>query len=803
MTSLAGAASSSLARFWRGVRDLALFGRGLRDLALFGRGVRDLALFGRGVRDLALFGRGLRDTVRLPAWLPYLLRVSAAAVIALYLAFWLQLPTPYSALTTVYIVANPVRGAIVSKSIWRIVGTAVGAVMAIVQTALLGQSPLLFDLFIAVWMGLCCGAASLLRFFTSYGAVLAGYTVVIIDVGVFADPENALTIALFRLSVVVLGIVVTGLVFLLTQRGREPEAFEASIGRLLAEVADLLRRALAKHPNDALRNERRVLAGRITALEQDIVYAGSDNIAVRYRAVALRVAGTRLLGALTSGFHAAERLGTESRFSALFDAALERASACALTDRAAAAAAIEHATAAFAAHRGDAVHLERGGDAVHLERSGDAVHLERGGDAVHLERSGDAVHLERGGDAVHLERGGDAVHLERSGNAVHLDAAHLGKGSAAWFGEPGALDQLSAEEQARDTLERLGRALAVLDDRGGRQRMPRLLPFLDWSGALRNAIRGFLVVALACLGWYVSYAPAGPTLLAYLVPAAALLSTTPSPGMAAKRFAQGSTIGTLVAVTVQACVLPQVTGFPLLMVVLLVTAAPGVALQPSLEWGGAAFAYLVFMNTQIAVTNPQDYSLTGILENGEMYLLGNVALILVFRILLPPDPAKAARNIARSLAASASRLARRRLLPDPLTWENIQLQKILRYGQRLDQMGTPKRSLLMAEATAALILGRIVLQLRLMVRSHALPRAVAAATDASLHNLRHLRHAPLERAAAIELNAVLVAGEAAAMEEAPRGQALRVAALLHEAARLLGENAVYFDRNTTVARIGA
>ena len=379
--------------------------------------------------------------------------------------------------------ANPVRGAIVSKSIWRIVGTAVGAAMAIVQTALLGQSPLLFDLFIAVWMGLCCGAASLLRFFTSYGAVLAGYTVVIIDVGVFADPENALTIALFRLSVVVLGIVVTGLVFLLTQRGREPEAFEAAIGRLLAEVADLLRRALAEHPNDALRNERRVLAGRITALEQDIVYAGSDNIAVRYRAVALRVAGTRLLGALTSGFHAAERLGTESRFSALFDAALERASACALTDRAAAAAAIEHATAAFAAHRGDAFHLERGGDAVHLERSGDVV---------------------------------------------HLDAAHLGKGSAAWFGEPGALDQLSAEEQARDTLERLGRALAVLDDRGGRQRMPRLVPFLDWSGALRNAIRGFLVVALACLGWYVSYAPAGPTLLAYLVPAAALLSTTPS-----------------------------------------------------------------------------------------------------------------------------------------------------------------------------------------------------------------------------------------------------------------------------------
>lgn len=688
----------------------------------------------------AAFGRGARDTIRLPAWLPYLLRVSAAATIALYLAFWLQLPTPYSALTTVYIVANPVRGAIVSKSIWRIVGTVIGAVMAIVQTALLAQAPLLFDLFIAVWMGICCGLASLLRFFTSYGAVLAGYTVVIIDVGVFAHPENALTIALYRLSVVVLGIVVTGLVFLLTQSGTRPEAFEQATGRLLADVAQLLRRALAEQPNEALRNERRLLAGRITALEQDIVYAGSDNIAVRARAVALRIAGTRLLGALTSGFHAAERLGGASRSGALFDAALERAGTAALRDRAGAAAVIAQATAELAARRGEAAAPEAGGP--------------EGG----------------GPDAREPDAGG--------------------------------LDRLGAEEQARDTLERLGRALAMLDDGAGQQRLPRLQPFLDWAGAWRNAVRGFLVVAIACLGWYVTHAPAGPTLLAYLVPAAALLSTTPSPGMAARRFAQGSTIGTVMAVLVQACVLPQVTAFPLLMVVLLVTAAPGVALQPNARWGGAAFAYLVFMNTQIAVTNPQDYGLTGLLENAEMYLLGNVALILVFRILLPPDPARAARHLARSLAAAASRLARRRALPDPLTWENVQLQKILRYGQRLDQMGTSRRSLLMAEATAALILGRIVLQLRMLVRSRTLPAMVARETEAGLHNLRHLRRAPSRRAAAIERSAERVAGEATE-QTGQRGEVLRVAALLHEAARLLGEHAVYFDRTTTAARIDA
>lgn len=665
-----------------------------------------------------------RDAFRPPPWLPYLLRVSAAAVLALYLAFVLELPTPYSAVTTVYIVANPVRGAIISKSVWRIVGTVVGAIVAVAQTAVLGQAPLLFDAFIALWMGICCALSTLLRFFPSYGAVLAGYTVVIVDAGVFANPETALATALYRLSVVVLGIVVCGLVFLLTQGGPDRAAFERDTAALLLQVASLLRQALGGPPSEALLNERRLLAQRIAALEQSIVYAGADDIDVRHRAAALRLAGTRLLGALSSGFHAARRIREREDVLAVVDGALAEVTGCAAGHRAEARARLDNAMAELERRRGVA----------------------------------------------------------------------------------GSLDMLAAIEQARDTLERLAHAIDVLDETGPASRPPRLGAFLDWYSAVRNGMRGALTVLLASLAWYLTRAPAGPTLLAYLVPAAALLSTNPSPGLASVRFAQGTILATFVGFAVEAFALPRVEGFPLVALVLLAAAAPGIVFQIHPVWSGAAFSYLVFLNTQLAVQNPQVFDLPGYLNTAEMYLIGPAALLLTFRILLPPDPAAAARNLARSLALAAARVSRRSLLPDPLTWENVQLQKILRYGQRLDQMGTPRRSQLMAEAAAGLILGRIVLQLRGLARGGALSGTARQAVAGGLRQLQRLRDKPARRAAVLERQAAAaMPAPSTAQDDAARGTQAdhRAAALLHEAARLLEEHAVFFDRDTTTARIAA
>lgn len=61
----------------------------------------------------------------------YTMRVFLSIGIALFLAFVFQLQSPLSAATTVLIVSNPTVGAMVSKSVWRLIGTLIGAAISV------------------------------------------------------------------------------------------------------------------------------------------------------------------------------------------------------------------------------------------------------------------------------------------------------------------------------------------------------------------------------------------------------------------------------------------------------------------------------------------------------------------------------------------------------------------------------------------------------------------------------------------------------------------------------------------------
>src|SRR6266850_3480582 len=62
----------------------------------------------------------------------YALRIWLAAVVALYIAFWLQLEGASSAAVTVAILAQPTRGAALAKAANRIAATLIGATMSVV-----------------------------------------------------------------------------------------------------------------------------------------------------------------------------------------------------------------------------------------------------------------------------------------------------------------------------------------------------------------------------------------------------------------------------------------------------------------------------------------------------------------------------------------------------------------------------------------------------------------------------------------------------------------------------------------------
>lgn len=142
----------------------------------------------------------------------FCLRTWFAVWLALATAFWLQISSPGSAAVTVMILAQPLRGQMLSKALYRLAGTFVGAFVALVLTSCFSQDRALLLGGVALWLTLCCIMGTLERDFRAYAAMLAGYTVALIAIGCIDTPETAYTVTVNRVSAIVIGIAATAAV---------------------------------------------------------------------------------------------------------------------------------------------------------------------------------------------------------------------------------------------------------------------------------------------------------------------------------------------------------------------------------------------------------------------------------------------------------------------------------------------------------------------------------------------------------------------------------------------------------------
>jgi uncharacterized membrane protein YccC len=105
-----------------------------------------------------------------------------AALLALFISFWLTLVERYWALLTAFVVAQPDSGLVLAKGFYRILGTAAGLLITVALVFAFAQYGELFIALLAPWIGLCNFASCAARNFTAYGFLLAGYTVAILGV---------------------------------------------------------------------------------------------------------------------------------------------------------------------------------------------------------------------------------------------------------------------------------------------------------------------------------------------------------------------------------------------------------------------------------------------------------------------------------------------------------------------------------------------------------------------------------------------------------------------------------------------
>ncbi|CAM5255898.1 FUSC family protein [Rhodanobacter lindaniclasticus] len=142
----------------------------------------------------------------------FVFKALLAMYLAVWLAMWLQLEKPTTTLITVAIVMHPQSGMVLAKSFFRAIGTLAGSTFALVLMALFPQQRELFLGTLALWVALCAGGATLYRNFMSYGFVLAGYTAAIVVLPAITDPLLVFDSAVMRVSEVLLGVVVAGVV---------------------------------------------------------------------------------------------------------------------------------------------------------------------------------------------------------------------------------------------------------------------------------------------------------------------------------------------------------------------------------------------------------------------------------------------------------------------------------------------------------------------------------------------------------------------------------------------------------------
>ncbi|MBC2666135.1 FUSC family protein [Novosphingobium flavum] len=147
-----------------------------------------------------------------PGGLLHSVKTVAAGLLALWIALWVGLPMPFWAMTTAFIITNPLAGATRSRAVYRLGGTVIGGAVAVLLVPMLVDWPELLSLALALWLGGALAVSLLDRSPRSYVLMLAGYTSTLIAFPAVDRPEAIFDLATARVTEIVLGITCSTLV---------------------------------------------------------------------------------------------------------------------------------------------------------------------------------------------------------------------------------------------------------------------------------------------------------------------------------------------------------------------------------------------------------------------------------------------------------------------------------------------------------------------------------------------------------------------------------------------------------------
>ena len=540
------------------------------------------------------------------------LRLWVSVSLALYVAFWLELGNPFWAGTTAAMVCQPQLGASLRKGWFRLIGTVIGAVAAVVLTALFPQSRAGFLVGLALWAAVCALVATVLRNFAAYAAALAGFTAAIIasdELGAVGGPNGqAFTFAVERATEICTGIVCAGIVLAGTDFGTARRRLAVQFAGLAAEISGRLARTLrlTGSRQAETRETRHRLIGRVIALDPVIDQAIGESSGLHYRSRTLQDA-----------------------LDGLF--------------------------AALAAWRTAAHHLEQ-------------VSSEAGrADSEIVLRQLPPAFWSAPVDVSAPGWVSAPSHLARQCGAAMRTLAEQPAATPSLR----LLADRTAEALRGISLALNGLALLTADPArvSSKHRMARLrVP--DWLPALVNAGRAALTIGAVALFWIITAWPGGTSAIAFASIGIILFAPRAEQAYAAATsFMLGVFLTTIAAAVVKFAVLPDVVTYLGFSAVIGLYLVPTGAMM-ALPWQTGLFTAMTGIFIPIlAPQDPNSYDTQQFYNSAMAILAGLGAAMLAFRLVPPLSPAFRIRRLLALSLRDLRRLAARPTLPTQEDWE--------------------------------------------------------------------------------------------------------------------------------------
>jgi len=586
----------------------------------------------------------------------FALRTWLASVLALYTAFALQLESPYWAWLTVWIVAQPTPGMLLSKSLYLVLGTLAGAVFGITLIALFAQTPELFVLALALLIAGCTFASNMLTNFRAYATVLAAYSSGLIASGAIDTPDQVFFIGMARTACILTGI---GCSILVTSIF-VPHRSEAEVRKkIVAALKDAARRAVFSWKGG---NEERIQIGRklifdLIALNTLIEFAAAESGGFRVQA---------------------------NRARSL----------------------LAHIFSLISARRSLDAHLMRCG---WPRRSGLEVFHE-----VVIDFLNEMPEQLDGGQIDELIA---VVHDVRRQLEL-LQPEQETAWAEDVVSERFVIDRLDdlllhlsgALEEWRDIL---------LERREMEPRLV-LNFHRDLRAAWINGLRAFLAVGATGAFWIASAWDHGPLALVFVSVLMSLFSAQPHPDRIGWSFLKAGTVAFFLAVVGKYYILPMSSEFEFLAVTLGFVLVPlgFVMANPSTIALAGGFSF-VFV-TLLQPLNPMIYDVSDTLNTGLSILVGILFGTLSYLLIFPPDPQAARRYVTYRIRRGLAWLAQVDPVPATSSaWETRMYDRVIRLNDPQNLSGTPTDEWLDA-GLSALTLGNEILRLRRWLASEKL-----------------------------------------------------------------------------------